>query len=59
VDIALEFSKRYPSLPMVAISCAEQSKNAPVKHSCGMNLWHIIEKAEKGYFIDNGMPSGI
>ena len=58
VDIALEFNKRYPSFPLVAISCAEQSKTAPVKHSCGMNLWHIIEKAEKGYFIDNGMPVG-
>lgn len=58
VDIALEFGKRYPSLPLIAISCAEQSKNAPVKHSSGMNLWHIIEKAENGFFIDNGMPVG-
>jgi uncharacterized phosphosugar-binding protein len=58
VDIALEFNNRYPSRPIIAISCAEQSKNAPVKHSSGKNLWHIIQKAEKGYFIDNGMPVG-
>jgi len=58
VDIALEFNRRYPSRPLVAISCAEQSKNAPVKHSSGMNLWHVIEKAENGFFIDNGMPIG-
>ncbi|TWF40364.1 putative phosphosugar-binding protein [Chitinophaga polysaccharea] len=58
VDMALEFTQRYPSLPLVAISCAEQSKNAPVKHSSGMNLWHIIEKTERGFFIDNGMPVG-
>lgn len=56
VDIALEFINNYPSLPLVAISCAEQSKNSPVKHSCGMNLWHIVEQAEQGYFIDNAMP---
>lgn len=58
VDIALEFTRRYPTLPLVAISCAEQSKNTPVKHSCGMNLWHIVEKAQRGFFIDNGMPVG-
>lgn len=58
VDIALEFNNRYPSLPIVALSCIEQSKNAPVKHSSGLNLWHVIEKAEKGYFIDNAMPVG-
>lgn len=58
VDIALEFNKRYPSLTLVAISCKEQSKNAPVKHSSGFNLWHIIEQAENGYFLDNAMPVG-
>jgi uncharacterized phosphosugar-binding protein len=45
-------------LPIVALSCAEQSKNAPVKHSSGLNLWHVIQKARKGFFIDNGMPVG-
>ncbi|WP_126246178.1 SIS domain-containing protein [Chitinophaga rhizosphaerae] len=58
VDVALAFTSRYPSLPIVALSCAEQSKKAPVKHSSGMNLWFVIEKAEKGYFIDNAMPVG-
>ena len=58
VDIALEFNKRYPSRPLVAISCAEQSKNAPSKHSSGLNLWHVVERAQKGYFIDNAMPVG-
>ncbi|MBS0027693.1 SIS domain-containing protein [Chitinophaga sp. 22321] len=58
VDVAQEFIKRYPSLPIVALSCAEQSKNAPAKHSSGLNLWAVIEKAERGYFIDNAMPTG-
>ncbi|PGH38853.1 MAG: hypothetical protein CRN43_12605 [Candidatus Nephrothrix sp. EaCA] len=58
VDIALEYIKRYPSQPIVAIASKEQSKAAPAKHSCGMNLWHLAQKAEKGYFIDNGMPVG-
>jgi uncharacterized phosphosugar-binding protein len=58
VDIALEFTRRYPTLPLIAIASAAQSKEAPVKHSCGMNLWHIVEQATNGYFIDNGMPVG-
>lgn len=58
VDIALEFNKRYPAQPLVAISCAEQSKHAPAKHGAGLNLWHVIQQASKGYFIDNAMPVG-
>jgi|GEM_PF-928726 len=58
VDIALEFTKRYPQLPIVGLASAIQSQEAPPKHSCGKNLWHIIDEAEKGYFIDNGMPMG-
>ena len=58
VDIALEFSKRYPDLPLVAIASSEQSQKAPPKHSSGLNLWHVILNAKKGYFIDNGMPMG-
>lgn len=58
VDIALEFTKRYPSLPIVAISCKEQSEHAPTKHSSGKNLWHVVKDAKNGYFIDNGMPIG-
>ncbi len=58
VDIALEFNKRYPDLPLVGIASAAQSQEAPPKHSSGMNLWHVINKANRGYFIDNGMPVG-
>jgi uncharacterized phosphosugar-binding protein len=58
VDIALEFSKRYPDLPLVAIASSQQSQQAPPKHSSGLNLWHVIRNAKKGYFIDNGMPMG-
>lgn len=58
VDIALEYTKRYPAQPIVAISSKDQSQSAPAKHSCGMNLWHVVQKAEKGYFIDNAMPVG-
>ncbi len=58
VDIALEFNRRYPTQPLIALSCKEQSMNAPVKHSAGMNLWHVIQQAEKGFFLDNAMPVG-
>lgn len=58
VDIALEFSKRFPSLPLVGIASSEQSQSAPPKHSSGKNLWHVIQDAGKGYFINNGMPVG-
>jgi uncharacterized phosphosugar-binding protein len=58
VDIALEFSKQYPDLPLVALASAAQSQQAPVKHSSGLNLWHVVKNARKGYFIDNGMPIG-
>lgn len=58
VDIALEFSTRYPDLPLVAIASSEQSQQAPPKHSSGLNLWHVTQKSKRGYFIDNGMPIG-
>lgn len=58
VDIALEFSKRYPELPLVGIASAEQSQKATPKHSSGKNLWHVIQEAVNGYFINNGMPVG-
>jgi uncharacterized phosphosugar-binding protein len=58
VDLALEFNKRYPDLPLVGIACAEQSQKAAPKHSSGKNLWHVIESAKKGFFINNGMPVG-
>jgi uncharacterized phosphosugar-binding protein len=58
VDIALEFTRRYPTLPIVGISSSKQSQEAPAKHSSGKNLWHVIAESENGYFIDNGMPVG-
>ena len=58
VDIALEFNKRYPELPLVGIASSEQSQEAPPKHSSGKNLWHVIQGADNGYFINNGMPVG-
>ncbi|MNL21480.1 hypothetical protein D3C87_1427720 [compost metagenome] len=58
VDIALEFSRQYPDLPLVALASAAQSQEAPAVHSSGLNLWHVIKNAKKGYFIDNGMPVG-
>ncbi len=58
VDIALAFTKRYPDLPLIAIASSEQSQQAPPKHSSGLNLWHVVRNARKGYFIDNGMPVG-
>lgn len=58
VDIAIEFNKRYPQLPIVAISSLAQSRDAAPKHSSGKNLYHVIKDAEHGYLIDNGMPMG-
>jgi len=58
VDIAWEFARRYPSLPLIGLASEIQSREAPPQHSCGKNLWHIIEEAPNGYFIDNGMPMG-
>lgn len=58
VDMAIEFNKRYPNLPIVGIASKVQSKNASVKHSSGKNLIHVIESAENGVFIDNSMPYG-
>ena len=58
VDIALEFTKRYPQLTIVGIASQQQSNEAPAKHSSGKNLWHVIKEAKRGYFINNGMPVG-
>ncbi len=58
VDIALTFTKLYPDLPIVGIASAEQSRTAPPKHSSGKNLWHVIQEAKRGYFLNNGMPMG-
>lgn len=58
VDAALEFSKRYPDNPLVAIACLEQARDAAPKHSSGKTLFHVIEEARSGTFLDNGMPYG-
>lgn len=58
VDMAIEFNKRYPNHPLVAIASKEQSTKAATKHSSGKNLIHVINEAKKGYFIDNSMPFG-
>lgn len=58
VDIALAFNRRYPDLPLVAISSLEQSRDAPAKHSSGKNLYHVVQDARRGYLLDNCMPMG-
>jgi uncharacterized phosphosugar-binding protein len=58
VDTAVEFTDRYSQLPIVGISSQKQSNNADPKHSSGKNLHHVIQEADNGYFIDNGMPMG-
>lgn len=58
VDIALEFNRRYPHNPLVAITSLKQSRTATAKHSSGKTLYHAVQQAEKGYLIDNCMPAG-
>lgn len=58
VDIALEFTRQYAGLPLIAIASAHQSRHAAPAHSSGKNLWHVIADYNCGYFIDNGMPYG-
>jgi len=58
VDMALEFSRRYPHNPLIAIILLEQARNAAPKHSSGKTLYPMVKQAEKGYLIDNCMPAG-
>jgi len=58
VDIALEFNRRYPQNPLVAITSLEQSRDAAPKHSSEKTLYHVVQQAKNGYLIDNCMPSG-
>ena len=58
VDMALEFTRRYPENPLVVIASIEQSRDAPPKHSCGKTLYHVAREARLGYHLDNGMPMG-
>lgn len=58
VDIALEFNRRYPENPLIAIVSLTQSRDAAPKHSSGMTLFHVVEQARDGYLLDNCMPLG-
>jgi uncharacterized phosphosugar-binding protein len=58
VDMALEFNRRYPRNPLVAITSLEQSREAAPKHSSGKTLYHVTKQAERGFLIDNCMPVG-
>jgi uncharacterized phosphosugar-binding protein len=58
VDIALEFNRRYPENPLVAIVSLQQSREAPAKHSSGKTLYHVTQEAKRGFLLDNCMPMG-
>jgi uncharacterized phosphosugar-binding protein len=58
VDIALEFNRRYPLNPLVAIVSLMQSREGAAKHSSGKTLYHVIQQARHGYLLDNCMPMG-
>lgn len=58
VDIAIEFNRRYPHNPIVAITSLQQSRQAPPKHSSGKTLFHVVTEAERGFLLDNCMPVG-
>lgn len=58
VDMALAFQRRYPHHPLIALCSADQSRQAPPKHSSGKNLHNIIEDSERGMLLDNCMPMG-
>jgi len=58
VDVAIEFNRRYPANPIVAITSREQSSAAPAKHSSGKTLYHVVTQAQHGFLLDNGMPAG-
>lgn len=58
VDIAIEFNRRYPDNPLVAIVSLEQSSTAKPKHSSGKTLYHVVREAKHGYLLDNCMPMG-
>jgi uncharacterized phosphosugar-binding protein len=58
VDIALEFTRRYPENPLIAIASEQQAREGAPKHSSGKTLYHAIREAKRGFFLDNGMPMG-
>jgi len=58
VDIAIEFNRRYPNNPLIAITSLQQSREAPAKHSSGKTLYHVVNEARRGFLLDNCMPMG-
>lgn len=58
VDVAIEFNRRFPANPIIAITSREQSSTARPKHSSGKTLYHVVKAAQRGFFLDNGMPAG-
>jgi len=58
VDIALEFTHRYPDNPLIAITSLVQSRDARPKHSSGKTLYHVVTRAKRGFLLDNCMPMG-
>ncbi len=58
VDVAIEFNRRYPQNPIIAIASKVQSSTAPAKHSSGKTLYHVISEAKCGFLFDNCMPMG-
>lgn len=58
VDIAIEFTRRYPDNPLIVISSLVQSREAPPKHSSGKTLYHVVKEAKHGFLLDNCMPMG-
>jgi uncharacterized phosphosugar-binding protein len=58
VDIAIEFNRRYPDNPLIAITSLQQSRDAPPKHSSGKTLYHVVTGANRGFLLDNCMPIG-
>jgi len=58
VDIALEFTQRYPENPLVVIASMEQAREGAPKHSSGKTLYHVAREARRSFFLDNGMPIG-
>ncbi len=58
VDVAVEFNRRFPDNPIIAITSREQSSTARPKHSSGKTLYHVVSEAHRGFLLDNGMPAG-
>lgn len=58
VDMALAFQRRYPDHPLIVLCSLEQAREAPPKHSSGLNLYHVIQASKNGLLLDNCMPYG-